>query len=126
MPSVSPRPRQLRASLEELRAGGVDAIAVTVASIEGARPTVDVIGHWLEVLRSGACPLRLATTVSDVRAAVEAGQVAVLFHFQGINPIENDLDLINVFHALGVRIMQLTTMPATWPATAAPRPATAA
>ena len=52
--------------------------------------------------------MRLATTVSDVRAAVEAGQVAVLFHFQGINPIENDLDLINVFHALGVRIMQLT------------------
>lgn len=108
VPSVSPRPRQLHASLEELRAGSVDAIAVTIASIEGARPTVDVIGHWLEVLRSGVFPLRLATTVSDVRAAVEAGQVAVLFHFQGINPIENDLDLINVFHALGVRIMQLT------------------
>ena len=104
---ISP-PGQLRASLEALRAGSVDAISVTVASIEGAWPTVDVIGHWLEVLRSGAFPLRLATTVSDVRAAVEAGQVAVLFHFQGINPIENDLDLINVFHALGVRIMQLT------------------
>jgi membrane dipeptidase len=108
VPSVSPRPRLLRAAVGELRAGGVDAIAVTISSIEGTRPTIDVIGHWLEILRSGAFPLSLATSVADVRAAQQAGQVAVLFHCQGINPIENDPDLINVFHALGVRIMQLT------------------
>jgi membrane dipeptidase len=107
-PSVFPRPHRLQQALAELRAGGVDAINVTVASIEGARPAIEALSQWLEVLRTGAFPLRLATRAADVRAAKADGRVAVFFHFQGINPIEADLNLLNTYHALGVRIMQLT------------------
>jgi membrane dipeptidase len=101
-------PRLLSKYLPELRAGGVDAILTTVASLEDCRYAVGALADWHHLAHSGQYPIRLATTVADFRQAKQSGELAVGLHFQGGNPIEADVDLIDAFHALGVRVFQLT------------------
>lgn len=101
-------PRLLSKYLPELRAGGVDAILTTVASLEDCRYAVSALADWHHLAHSGEYPICLATTVADFRQAKQRGELAVGLHFQGGNPIEADLDLIDAFHALGVRVFQLT------------------
>jgi membrane dipeptidase len=102
------QPRLLPRYLPDLRQGGVDAILTTVASLEDCRYAAGALGDWQHLARSGQYPVRLATTVADFRQAKQNGELAVGMHFQGGNPIEADLDLIDAFHALGVRVFQLT------------------
>jgi len=35
-------------------------------------------------------------------------KMGILFHFQNTLPLERDLELVDVYHALGVRVIQLT------------------
>jgi membrane dipeptidase len=107
-PLIQPHPRLLPLFLKELQEGGVDAVLATVASIEDARSTMAVLGAWHALFRNQTLPVRLATSVSDIRSAKSEDKTAILFHFQGANPIEADLNLIDIYHALGVRIIQLT------------------
>lgn len=50
----------------------------------------------------------LAFTVGDIRRAKREGKMAVGFSFQGTNPLDRDANMVEVFHALGVRQMLLT------------------
>jgi len=108
VPLVQPDPRTIGLQVENLKKGAVNAVCATVASIENARETVARLGRWYSYLRSADCPFTLTTTVQEVRAAVRAGRIALLLHFQGTEPLEDDLNLLDLYHVLGVRIIQLT------------------
>jgi membrane dipeptidase len=101
-------PRTVERHLDDLRTGGVDAVLATVASIEDARHAMGQIGSWLELDRSGRLPVRLARTVEEMRQAKRDGLLAVVMHFQGTDPIERDIDLLDAYAQLGVRVFQLT------------------
>ncbi len=101
-------PRRLARCLQDVRAGGVDALLATAGAIEDFRTTMEVVARWLEIDRSHRERIRIARTVADVRAAKAAGEIAIILHFQGADPIEDELDFLNVFHASGLRVMQLT------------------
>jgi membrane dipeptidase len=94
--------------LQKLEAGRIDAVLATVASIEGAHTAIEKLGAWLFLEQSSHPLITIARTVSEIRAAKRAGNPAVILHFQGGTPIETDLNLMNVYHALGVRVIQLT------------------
>lgn len=51
--------------------------------------------------------ISMATTVEDIKRAKEEGKVALVRGFQNATPIEYDLDLLTVFHRLGVRVIGL-------------------
>ncbi|MSQ37363.1 MAG: membrane dipeptidase [Chloroflexi bacterium] len=93
--------------LPDLRAGGVDVVLATVASLEDARFAVGELAAWLD-LAEGSMPFRLVRSVEEIRAAKAAGMLAVVLHFQGGNPIETDAALVDVYAQLGVRVVQLT------------------
>ncbi len=59
------------------------------------------IGHlrWLE--RSKA--LTVCTTTAQIRAAMAAGTIAAILHFEGAEAIDPDLDALYSFHAMGLR-----------------------
>ncbi len=101
-------PRTLKAYLPVLQQGGVDAILTTVASLEDCRWTVGQLAKWHHLAHAGEAPIRLATSVAEFRQAKRDGVLAVGLHFQGGNPVEADLDLIDAYHELGVRVFQLT------------------
>lgn len=88
------------------RAGGLTAIAPTVGAWHGAEVTLQKIGAWHRLLRERD-DLILVRSTRDIRTAKGAGKTGIIFHFQGPEPIENNLDLIDAFKALGVGVMQL-------------------
>lgn len=101
-------PRWLARRLPDVVAGGIDAALATVAAIEDFRTTMKVLAKWLEIERSRSYAIRIARSVADIRAAKAAGETAIVIHFQGADPIEDELDFLNVFHSSGLRVMQLT------------------
>ena len=52
----------------------------------------------------------LATTAADIERAQREGKIAVLLMIEGAEGIDGDLDLLPVYHQLGVRSMGLTWM----------------
>lgn len=47
-------------------------------------------------------------TVADLRAAKAAGKLGLIFGFQDATMLEDDVSRVDLFHAIGVRILQLT------------------
>jgi len=104
-------PRWLHKRLPDVVKGGVDAVLATAGALEDFRTTMEVVAKWLEIDRSRKSRIRIARTVAEIRAAKAAGDTAIVLHFQGADPIEDEVDFLNVFHAAGLRVMQLTYNP---------------
>lgn len=101
-------PRHLGRRLPDVVAGGIDAAMATVGALEDFRNTMEVVAKWLEIDRSRMHNIRIARSVADIRRAKAAGETAIVIHFQGADPIEDELDFLNAFHDCGLRVMQLT------------------
>lgn len=50
----------------------------------------------------------LATSTADIRRAKEEGKVAYILTMEGAEPFEHSLELIEIFHRLGLRMTTLT------------------
>ena len=87
-------------------AGGATATGPTIAVFESAGATLRVLGDWLRAIDRDP-RLTLIRRAADFAAAKADGKFGVLFHFQGTGPIEDDLNLINAYKALGVGMIQL-------------------
>ncbi|PBB22356.1 peptidase M19 [Mesorhizobium sp. WSM4307] len=94
--------------VDSYKVGGATCVAPTVAGNTDTPATaLKTIGSWLHFIRSRK-DLKLVQKASDIEAAKRDGQIGILFHFQGTGPFETDLNLVEAFQALGVRIVQLT------------------
>ena len=91
-----------------LHQGGVTAINATISIFEKYAEAVDRISMWLRIFGERADTLAHVTSADDILNAKESGRTGVVFGWQNAGPIENDLDRLEVFHRLGVRIIQLT------------------
>ncbi len=92
----------------QMRAGGVDAVHATICYHENFRETVQNVerfNRWFETYPDLIFHGRFA---SDVKRAQESGRTAIFFGFQNPSPIEDDIGLVQVWHDLGARFMQLT------------------
>ena len=47
----------------------------------------------------------LVEQFADIEAAKRDGKLAIIFHFQGTNPVESDLNMVETYYKLGVRHM---------------------
>lgn len=92
----------------QMRAGGVDAVHVTVAYHETFREMVLNLEQWNRWFEQYPDLIVPGRTGDDVRRAAQGGRTAVFFGFQNPSPIEDDIGLIEICHALGARFMQLT------------------
>ena len=97
-----------RAIFEEMRAGGVDCVNVTIAYWESCRETLANIGAWNRLFERHGDLIVQARTAEDVRRAKAAGKTAITYALQHCSPIEEDIDLVEILHTLGVRFMQLS------------------
>ncbi|MCA1408620.1 dipeptidase [Ensifer sp. IC3342] len=94
--------------LDSYRRGGATCVAPTISSgTDSPEHALHGIGSWLRFIRSRE-DLKLVETASDIEAAKRDGQMGILFHFQGTGPFQTDLDLVEAFQALGLRMVQLT------------------
>ena len=93
---------------EQLRAGGVHAIHVTVAYHEDFGETAANLAEWDRLFEQFSQFIFPGRTAEDVRHAQASGRTAVFFGLQNCSPIDGDLGHIEVLHGLGVRFMQLS------------------
>lgn len=92
----------------EWHAGKVGCVHVTVAVWDSARETLSVLGRWNDLFAENSDLVAPARTVAEIREVVASGRTAVVFGFQNTAPFEDDIRLVQVFHDLGIRIVQLT------------------
>ena len=91
-----------------LHGGGVTAINATSTVWENYREAMDQIAAWTVRFREREEVLVQVKTAQDIVQAKRDGRVGIIVGWQNASPIENDLDRLAVFHALGVRIVQVT------------------
>ncbi|MCB1448767.1 MAG: membrane dipeptidase [Nitratireductor sp.] len=92
----------------QMRAGGVDAVHVTIAYHENFRETVLNIEKWNRWFEQFPQLIFHGRSGDDVRKAEAEGRTAIFFGFQNPSPIEDDIGLVEICHTLGARFMQLT------------------
>jgi membrane dipeptidase len=92
----------------QIRAGGITAVNVTLAIWENAREALDNIAQWHRRIREFSSYLVLASSTDDIVAAKREDKTAILLGFQNTSPLEDDLDMAEIYWRLGIRIIQLT------------------
>jgi len=97
-----------RAVFEEMRRGRLDCAHVTIAYHENCVETMRNIGAWNRMFELHGDLIMRVHTVDDIDAAVATGKTGIIFGFQNCSPIEDDYRLVEIFHTLGVRFMQLS------------------
>jgi microsomal dipeptidase-like Zn-dependent dipeptidase len=92
----------------QMRAGGVDAVHVTITYHETFRETVLQIERWNRWFEQFPDLIFQGRTAADVKLAQETGRTAIFFGSQNPSCIEDDIGLVEILHTLGLRFMQLT------------------
>jgi membrane dipeptidase len=73
-------------------------------------PFADAIGtaltlaghlHWIERASGGA--LKICRTAPEVRTCLTTGTIAAILHMEGAEAIDDSLDTLHLFHAMGLR-----------------------
>ena len=95
------------AVFERLRAGNITAINATVATWENFLQTMAHLSVWMRRFRDRDDILQVKET-ADIHTAKKLGKTGIILGFQNASPIENDLDRLGLFLALGVRVIQVT------------------
>lgn len=89
------------------REGGATAIAPTITGVTGnARTGFAMIGGWHRFARERGDAI-IVNTAADIERAKTQGKLGLILHCQGTAIIEDDLDLVDAYHACGLRVVQL-------------------
>jgi membrane dipeptidase len=97
-----------------MREGGLDALFFSIwvpSDITGppaVKRALDLIDCVREAARLHPNDLMLATTAADVRTAAAGHRIAALMGVEGGHMIDDDMRLLRLYAALGVRYMTLT------------------
>ncbi len=90
---------------ETLVDAGVTAVHATIPDVTDDLPTaVRKMAKFYKVIGGTA---KIAFSGADIERAKEKGEAVIIAGMQESIPFEGDLDLIRVFHMLGVRVMQI-------------------
>jgi len=92
----------------QMREGGVDAVHVTIAYHENFRETILNVEQWNRWFETYPELIFHGKWASDIDVARSSNRTAIFFGFQNPSPIEDDIGLIEIWHSLGARFMQLT------------------
>ncbi len=92
----------------QMREGGLTAVHVTIAYHETFRETVLQMEAWNRRFAAHSNLITHAYTTADIRAAEASGKTAILYGAQNPSPMEDDIDLLEILHRLGLRVMQLS------------------
>ena len=92
--------------LPRMVANGVDVVSLTLANDKNSlADTIRTIACERAHFLNQPDKYVLVETVDDILAAKSAGKLAVIFHFQGSNPVANDLNMVELYYRLGIRHM---------------------
>jgi membrane dipeptidase len=94
---------------EPLHTGRVTAANITVAPYtEGFTAAFDAMARWHAIVAKPDSGWKLVLRADDIAAARDAGKTGLIMGWQNLMPLESKLERLRAFHALGLRVGQLT------------------
>lgn len=106
--------------LPKMRAGGIDAaffaVDVTRAWKNHLAYALDALGYFDADISEHPDEVIVARTAGDIARAKAEGKLAALMVVENSDALEASLNVLWVFHRLGVRSITLTHNPSTWAA----------
>ena len=92
-----------------LREGGVTAANITVTHMHwDVDKTLEGMGGWHRRIAASDSGWRLVRSVDDIFAAQAEGKTGLIMGWQNAAPFGTELTRVAAFHALGLRMAQLT------------------
>lgn len=103
-----------RAIFEDMRRGGVTAANCTCSIWENFRESMDQIARWQRHFREHADLILQVRSAADIRRARTEGRTGIILGWQNLSGIEDRLDYLGLFKALGVGVMQIAYNTQNW------------
>ena len=109
---ISGKTKVLEENFEKFFGGHIGARVMAIWTVEEKRPTA--LRYGLEALNqlyrdvAESKRFTIVTSVKDMEKARKDGKVALWLGLEGGEPLEDSLDLLEVFYRLGVRVLTLT------------------
>lgn len=97
-----------RAVFASMRDGGITAANCTCAVWEGFHDTMRAIAQWKRWFREHDDLIMPVHSAADIGRAKAAGKVGIILGWQNTSPLDGDIRTLELFHAVGVRVVQLT------------------
>lgn len=100
--------------LEDILEGGVDVLVCSLFIDNmylpemGLKKALDEISALYAEIEESPDKIMLCTCYDDILKAKGEGKLAILLSFEGVDPLTNDLELLNIFYKLGVRLVGFT------------------
>ena len=111
---IGTRNKDGHVDIPRMREGGLDALFFSIwvpSQITGppaVKRALDLIDSVREAVRTHPHDLMLANTAADIRRAAAEHKIAALMGMEGGHIIDDDLAVLRVYAALGVRYLTLT------------------
>ena len=112
--NIGMRNKDVHVDIPRMREGGLDALFFSIwvpSQITGppaVKRALDLIDSVREAVRTHPNDLMLANTAADIRRAAAEHKIAALMGMEGGHIIDDDLAVLRVYAALGVRYLTLT------------------
>lgn len=96
-------------SARDMLAGGVNAINLTITEMQSDfEQAVQDAVTWRRRCADKNSDWHLVEQASDITTAKENGKLGLIMGWQNARPLGNKLERVQIFHELGLRIIQLT------------------
>lgn len=100
------------ADLADIRASGLSAVNVTVGGgasyANDYAEAIETIARWDREIAAHPDTLLKFSRASDLADAKRSQRLAVIYGFQDATPLGEDIEKLDIFQGLGLRILQLT------------------
>ena len=103
-----------RSVFEDLRRGGVTAANCTCSIWENFRDSMDQVARWQAHFLEHADLITQVFTTADIHRAKAEGRTGIILGWQNLSGIEDRLDYLGLFKALGVGVMQIAYNTQNW------------
>ena len=93
-------------NLDIWRKAGVDYLSVNVGyDVVDWQATIKTIARFRAFMQTHPKKFALIRSVADIKRAKRAGKLAIAFDLEGMNSLNGDANMVNVYYELGVRQM---------------------
>ncbi len=100
--------------IPRMQEGGLDVqffsvyVAAKYAKKGGPKRAMEMMDAVYRTVETFADRMQLATSVSDIYRIVSQGKIAALMGLEGGHALENSLEILRMFHRMGIRYVTLT------------------
>jgi membrane dipeptidase len=97
-----------RPVFEDMRKGGLTAANCTCSVWENFTETMRNVAAWKQDFAKNADIITQVYTTADILRAKQDNKTGIILGWQNTSAIEDRLDYLELFHQLGIRIIQMT------------------